>query len=67
MPSQRQSAIKLNLYITMMKSPLCNEEYKINGMEGNLRTGDDSSIIDGPFFIVGLMEDDFRSLTEDEI
>ena len=35
-------------------------------MEGNRRIGDGTSIIAGPFFICGLTEDDFRSLTEEE-
>lgn len=43
-----------------------NEEAKLIGMEGNRRIGDGTSIIAGPFFICGLTEDDFRSLTEEE-
>lgn len=44
---------------------ICNEEGKLLGMEGNRRT--DAGIIAGPFFICGTTEDDFRSLTEEEI
>jgi hypothetical protein len=44
-----------------------NEEAKLIGMEGNRRLGDGSSIIAGPFFVVGLTEDDFRSLTDSEV
>lgn len=46
---------------------ICNEESKLNGMEGNRRFGDGSSIIAGPFFVCGLTEDDFRSLTDEEV
>lgn len=46
---------------------VCNEESKLMGLEGNRRIGDGFSVIAGPFFIIGLTEDDFRSLTEDEI
>ena len=43
-----------------------NEEAKLMGMEGNRRIGE-STIIAGPFFAVGLTEDDFRSLTDAEV
>lgn len=46
---------------------VCNEEGKLKGMEGNRRIGNGSSIIAGSFFIVGLTEGDFRSLTESEV
>lgn len=46
---------------------VCNEEGKLIGMEGNRRLDDGTSIIAGPFFAVGLTEDDFRSLTESEV
>ena len=46
---------------------ICNEEAKLNGMPGNRRFGDGSSIIAGPFFVCGLTEDDFRSLTDEEV
>ena len=36
-------------------------------MEGNRRFGNGSSIIAGPFFVVGLTEDDFRGLTDAEV
>lgn len=45
---------------------VCNDEGKLRGMEGNRRIGDGSSIIAGPFFVCGLTEDDFRSLTDAE-
>ena len=45
---------------------VCNDEGKLIGMEGNRRIGDGSSIIAGPFFIVGDDGEDFRSLTESE-
>lgn len=44
---------------------ICNEEAKLEGMDGNRRFG--SSIIAGPFFVVGLTEDDFRSLSDSEV
>ncbi len=44
---------------------VCNESGKLVGMEGNRRLGD--SIIAGPFFMVGVDGDDFRSLTDSEI
>jgi len=43
---------------------ICNEEGKLNGMQGNRRIGKD--IIAGPFFIVGSDSDEFRSLTDEE-
>ncbi len=46
---------------------VCNEEAKLIGMEGNRRIGDGTSIIAGPFFVCGLTEDDFRSLTDEEV
>lgn len=44
---------------------VCNEEGKINNMLLNRIVGDD--IIAGPFFITGLADGDFVSLTEDQI
>ena len=45
---------------------VCNEEGKINGMQGNRRIEGD--VIAGPFFIVGDdAEEGLRSLTEDEM
>lgn len=44
---------------------ICNEEGKLNGMQGNRRVEND--IIAGPFFIVGDDGDEFRSLTEKEV
>lgn len=44
-----------------------NEEAKLIGMEGNRRIFDGSQIIAGPFFVCGLTEDDFRSLTDEEV
>ena len=46
---------------------ICNEEAKLVGMDGNRRFGDGSFIIAGPFFVVGLTEDDFRGLTDTEV
>lgn len=45
---------------------ICNEEGKLIGLDGNRRIGDGSSIIAGSFFVVGLTEDDFCSLTDEE-
>ena len=44
-----------------------NEEAKLIGMEGNRRIGDGSSIIAGPFFVVGVTDDGFRGLTDEEV
>ena len=44
---------------------ICNDEGKLNGMEGNRRLGE--TIIAGPFFMVGEDGEDFRSLTDAEI
>ena len=46
---------------------ICNENAKLEGMEGNRRFGDGTSIIAGPFFICGTTEDNFRSLTDEEV
>lgn len=43
-----------------------NEEAKLIGMEGNRRFNDGKSVIAGPFFVVGLQGDGFRSLTDEE-
>lgn len=43
----------------------CNEEGKLNGMEMNRRLEGD--IICGPFFIVGEGEEDFVSLTDEQV
>ncbi len=45
---------------------VCNDEGKLIGMEGNRRLDNGFSIIAGPFFICGMTEEDFRSLTDDE-
>ena len=44
---------------------ICNEEGKLNGMQGNRRIGKD--VIAGQFFIVGEDGDEFRSLTDEEV
>ena len=50
---------------------VCNEEGKLLGMEPNRairnEDGDILDIISGTFFICGLTEDDFDSLTEEQI
>lgn len=50
---------------------VCNEEGKVNGLQPNraLRDGDGRpyDIIAGTFLIVGLTEDDFGSLNEEQI
>ncbi len=45
---------------------ICNEEAKLIGMEGNRHYGN-GGVIAGPFFVIGLTEDDFRSLTNGEV
>ena len=45
---------------------VCNDEGKLIGLEGNRRL-DNGSIIAGPFFVVGVQGDDFRSLTDAEV
>lgn len=44
---------------------VCNEEGKLNGMEGNRRIEGD--VIAGPFFVVGEQGAGLRSLTKDEL
>jgi len=51
---------------------VCNEEGKILGMEPNRAiynpdTGEIMDVICGPFFVCGLTEDDFGSLTGEQI
>lgn len=46
---------------------ICNENGKLIGMEGNRRYNGGKNIITGPFFVVGLTDDDFRSLTDEEV
>ncbi len=45
---------------------VCNDEGKLIGLKGNRKLGN-GTIIAGPFFVVGLTEDDFRSLTDEEV
>ncbi len=44
---------------------VCNEESKLNGMDGNRRL--DGDVIAGPFFVVGEQGENFRSLTDSEV
>lgn len=46
---------------------VCNEEGKLQGLEGNRRIRDGNSIIAGTFFVVGDGGENFRSLTNREI
>ena len=46
---------------------ICNEEGKLQGLEGNRRIREGSSIIAGTFFVVGDDGENFRSLTESEV
>ena len=50
---------------------ICNEEGKLNGMDLNRALYDDegrvSDIIAGPFLVTGLTEDNFQSLTDDQM
>ena len=46
---------------------IANRDSKLNGMEGNRRFGDGSSIIAGPFFVCGSDGDEFRSLNDEEV
>ena len=46
---------------------IANDESKLMGMLGNRRFGDGSTIVAGPFFVVGIAGDDFRSLTDEEV
>ena len=43
-----------------------NDEAKLIGMKGNRHLDNGTSIIAGPFFIIGDEGEDFRSLTEEE-
>ena len=42
-----------------------NDEAKLLGMEGNRRL-ENGSILAGPFFVVGVQGENFRSLTDEE-
>ena len=48
---------------------ICNEEGKLNGMEANRALRDDTGkiydILVGPFFITGLGDEDFASLSQE--
>ena len=50
-------------------SIICNEEGKLNGMEANRALRDDTGkiydILVGPFFITGLGDEDFASLSKE--
>ena len=46
---------------------IANDESKLMGMPGNRRFGDGSTIVAGPFFVVGIAGDDFRSLTDEQV
>ena len=45
---------------------ICNEEGKLQGLQGNRHLDNGTSIIAGSFFIVGDGGEDFRSLTNEE-
>lgn len=45
---------------------ICNEEGKLEGLPANRRIEEISDVIAGNFFVVGLGEEDFRSLTDEE-
>ena len=45
---------------------ICNEEGKLQGLQGNRHLDNGTSIIAGTFFIVGDGGEDFRSLTDEE-
>lgn len=45
---------------------ICNEEGKLQGLQGNRHLDNGTSIIAGSFFIVGDGGEDFRSLTDEE-
>ena len=46
---------------------VCNDEAKLIGMEGNRYLDNGQTIIAGPFFVCGTIEDDFRGLTDQEV
>ena len=50
---------------------ICNEEGKINGMELNRALYSDKGqiydIVAGPMLVVGLSDEDFRDLTDEEV
>ena len=46
---------------------LCNEEGKLNGMEGNRRYNDGKNIIAGSFVVIGSGEEDYVSLTDEQV
>jgi hypothetical protein len=56
-----------DIYNGDMTSIVCNDESKLRGMEGNRRIGDGSSIIAGPFFVVGINGENYRSLSDAEV
>ncbi len=45
---------------------ICNEEGKLEGLPANRRIRELSDVIVGNFFVVGLGEENFRSLTDEE-
>lgn len=44
---------------------VCNEEGKLNGMQGNRRI--DGDVLVGPFFVAGDDGEELRSLTDEEV
>ncbi len=46
---------------------LCNEDAKLNGMQGNRRYNNGESIIAGPFVVVGAGVEDYESLTDEQV
>lgn len=46
---------------------ICNEEGKLQGLDGNRRIHDGASVIAGTFFVIGEAGENFRSLTESEV
>lgn len=55
------------IYMDETTVVLCNEEGKLNGMEGNRRYNDGKNIIAGPFVVIGSGEEDYVSLTDEQV
>ncbi len=46
---------------------LCNEDAKLNGMQGNRRYNNGENVIAGPFVVVGAGMADYESLTDEQV
>lgn len=56
-----------HIYLDDKTVILCNDEGKLKSMQGNRRYNGGKNIIVGPFVIIGIGEEDYESLSDEQI